>query len=715
MKTTLLLLTLFVLQTIFAQQWNYPETPKIPVYDTIFGKVYKDDYRWMENTKDPQFIDWLKAQKAFTDSVMALIPGQTELAEELRTSFSHWVDFYNVQKTGDTWIYRKLNPNDNSKTDAYIRKGLNGKEELWISMNEVVDSKNLSFSGFVPFPSGNLVMLDISQKGTEIRHPKFAELASGKLLTDSISGLFMNPVEIDGLPYVIYHKPATHDVRDINFINTLKLSLYKIGSKEESKVLFDIKDYPELNQEDFHFVQVHTTAYSDYIFLIYFNGVSSEIKTYFAHNKDLLKSNFRWKPINTPFIIPTEGRKFYLKNDRFFYHTLEANPAGELRMARFSQPEKKDTEVLFTPPEGWVIHNIAMTADDILITTTKNSVQSKVYQYNIDGGKVTPLNLAENGLISIRAFEDEAIINRSKWTEPNEIQLLNTKSGKFVKEFFISSKNNNTASNLVVEEVEARSHDGAMVPLSIIYNKTRVKKDGSNPVNLYGYGSFGYITSPGYMEFLKPILKRGLIFAVAHVRGGGEKGGDWHKAAVLEKKPNSWKDLHACAEYLIENGYTSKGKITATGASAGGILVGRAVTDRPDLYTAAEIKVGLMNTMRMEFTPNGISGVKEFGTLTIKEQVSSLYEMDSYHQTRYGEKYPGQYVEAGYEDPRVIIWQPAKYVAAMQAANQSNRPILFKVNMEGGHFGNSGNDTYKDLAEVFAFLFWQLGHPDFQP
>lgn len=655
-KSIFTLIALFIFANSFAQQkWNYPETPKIPVYDTIFGKVYQDDYRWMENTKDPKFTDWLKKQKAFTDSVMALIPGQEKLAEELRTSFSQKVDYYNVQKTKDTWIYRKINPNNNSRADAYIRKGINGKEEFWFSLKDAIGSQNLSFSGFAPFPSGKLVMLDISQQGTEIRYPKFAELPSGKLLNDSISGLLIHPIEIDGLPYIIYHKPAIHDVRDINFLNTLKLSLYKLGSPEESKVLFDIKDYPELNQDDTHFVQVHVTPYSDYIFLLYFNAVTSKIKTYFAHNKEILKPGFRWKPIHAPFIMPTEGRKFYLKHDRFFYHTLESNPAGELRMARFSQPDKEDTEILFTPPEGWVIHDITMTADEILITKTKNSVQSKVFKYNIASEKISPLNLDENGLISIQAFEDEAIINRSTWTEPVDMQLAETKSGEFKQAFFISSEKSNTSSNLVVEEVEARSHDGAMVPLSIIYDKSQVKKDGSNPINLYGYGSFGYITSPGYMEFLEPILKRGMIFVVAHVRGG-EKGGDWHKAAVLEKKPNSWKDLHACAEYLIENRFTSKGKITAMGTSAGGILVGRAVTDRPDLYSAAEIKVGVMNTMRMEFTPNGMSLVKEFGTLSIKEQVNSLYEMDSYHQTKNGEKYPAQYVEAGYQDPRVIIW-----------------------------------------------------------
>lgn len=439
MKTTLLLLTLFSAQILFAQQkWNYPETPKIPVYDTIWGKVYQDDYRWMEDTKDQKFTDWLKAQKVFTDSVLNLIPGQKQLAEELRASFSKEDDYFNLQKANSTWIYRKADPNDFLKDDAYLRHGDSGKEIFWFNPEEKFGKEKQMLIQFVPFPSGNLVMLDVVGQGTEIGYPRFAEMPSGKFLTDSIYGFRMHPLEIEGVPYVIFYKLTTTDVRDVNFFQSAKLALHKIGSHQEAKVLFDIKDYPELNQENFHFEQVHTSSYSAFIYLLSFDGITSEVKSYYALKKDILKPDFRWKPIHTPYLMPRDGRKFYLKNDLFFYHTFESNPAGEVRLARFSQPDKKDTEILFTPPEGWVIHDITMIKDDILITTTKNSVMSKVYKYEIATGKVSALDLPENGVISIRPLKDEAIVFRSSWTESADGQLLNPKTEKINPAFFTS-------------------------------------------------------------------------------------------------------------------------------------------------------------------------------------------------------------------------------------------------------------------------------------
>lgn len=171
--------------------------------------------------------------------------------------------------------------------------------------------------------------------------------------------------------------------------------------------------------------------------------------------------------------MPRDGRKFFLKNDLFFYHTFESNPVGEVRLARFSQPDKKDTEIVFTPPEGWVIHDITMMKDDMLITTTKNSVMSEVYKYEIATGKVSALDLPENGVISIRPLKDEAIVFRSSWTESAGGQLLDPKSGKIKPAFFTSEQGSDFSSNLVVEEVEVEAMTGlwCRFPLFMIKQK----------------------------------------------------------------------------------------------------------------------------------------------------------------------------------------------------------------------------------------------------
>lgn len=269
--------------------------------------------------------------------------------------------------------------------------------------------------------------------------------------------------------------------------------------------------------------------------------------------------------------------------------------------------------------------------------------------------------------------------------------------------------------NLVVEEIEVKSHDGAMVPLSIIYDKTKVKRDGASIGYMFGYGSYGKSLTPTFrIEFL-PFLTNGAVVAVAHVRGGGEKGNDWHLGGRKTTKPNTWKDFNACAEFLIQNKYVSDKKLAISGGSAGGILVGRAVTERPDLYRVAIPMVGIINALRMEFEPNGPANISEFGTVKDETEFKALLEMDAYHHIKKGEKYPAILVTTGFNDPRVASYNPAKFAAKMQNDNGSEHPIFLDVNYEAGHFGGSTQDEYlKEEARNMAFVFWQCGHPDFQ-
>lgn len=633
-KSIFTALTIFIFASAFSQQkWNYPATPKITVYDTIWGKVIQDDYRWMEDTKDPRFLDWLMVQKAFTDSVMSLVPGQAQLAAEFKAAYAqNFSSYFQIQKLKDYWIYRKSDPNDAFKDSAFIRKGLNGKEEFWFDSHEQFSSKGQVLRNMIPFPSGNFVMLDVVDMGTEISHLQIAAMPSGKILSDSISGFMPKPIEINGEAFVAYYHLPVTDVRDPNFFQSAKLSLYKIGSNSKPIELFNKNDYPELKDVETHYATISSSGYSKNVVLIFVNGATSEVKTYFAEKGDLLKPGFKWKPLNAPFIMPRDGSAYHIKGDHFFYATDLSNPNGEIRMTSFSQASGNNNTVVFTPPEGWILNHVSMSSEYLLITTTKNALTSKVYKYKLSDGKIA-LKLKQDGIVDFRPFDKEALLFRSAWAGNADAQLIDINTGVFKSAFFTSKSTSSSENNLVVMEVEVKSHDGVMVPLSIIYDKTKVKKDGTNPVYLHGYGSFGYSIIPSSTKQYEPILKRGMIYAVAHVRGGGEKGATWQQAAMKEKKTNAWKDFHACAEYLIAQGYTSKGKIIAHGGSAGGVLTGRAITDRPDLYGAADIRVGSLNTMRQEFSPNGMSAMYDHGTVKVKEEADGLLAMDSYHNT----------------------------------------------------------------------------------
>jgi len=239
--------------------------------------------------------------------------------------------------------------------------------------------------------------------------------------------------------------------------------------------------------------------------------------------------------------------------------------------------------------------------------------------------------------------------------------------------------------------------------------------NGENPAVLYSYGSYGISTSPFFSPITLAYTMYNGVLVVPHVRGGGELGDAWHKAGQKLNKPNTWKDAIAAAEYLIDKKYTSAEKLSIMGGSAGGIFVGRSVTDRPDLFVAGAPIVGCMNTVRGEFTPNGPVNTPEFGTVKDPDEFKGLLAMDSYHHLKSGTDYPAMLITAGMNDPRVIAWQPSKFAAKMQHDNKGSSPILFLTNFEGGHGGRTTlTQTLDDFSNIFSFFYWQSGHEDFK-
>jgi prolyl oligopeptidase len=256
---------------------------------------------------------------------------------------------------------------------------------------------------------------------------------------------------------------------------------------------------------------------------------------------------------------------------------------------------------------------------------------------------------------------------------------------------------------------KAKSHDGTMIPLVIIYKKG-LKRDGRAPVLMSGYGAYGVEnTSPIFDTNALPWLERGGVFVWTGVRGGGEYGEEWHRAGFQKTKPNTWKDFIACAEYLIAEKYTSPAHLSIRGASAGGILISNAIAERPELFGAAINRVGLNNILRFETTSNGIPNIPEFGSFKTEEGFKNLLAMDGYHKIKDGVKYPAVLLTTGINDPRVDPWMSAKMAARLQAATSSGKPVLLRVDYDAGHgFGSTKEQRNKQLADEFSFLFRQL-------
>ena len=268
------------------------------------------------------------------------------------------------------------------------------------------------------------------------------------------------------------------------------------------------------------------------------------------------------------------------------------------------------------------------------------------------------------------------------------------------------------SSRYEISDLEARAEDGVMVPNTLVRPKGA---KGPQIVLIQAYGSYGISQLANFSLRTASFLEAGGTYASCHVRGGGELGDAWRLAGKDANKPNTWRDLIACAEDLIARGYTTKDKLFIFGGSAGGITMGRALTERPDLFAGVIAIVPGANTLRSEFQPSGPLNIPEFGTIKTEEGFKNLYEMDTIQHVRPGVQYPPVLITTGLNDPRVSPWEPAKLTAALQASGTA-RPILLRIDAEAGHgIGNTKSQDDALYADMWAFVFWRAGLPDWQP
>lgn len=480
---------------------------------------------------------------------------------------------------------------------------------------------------------------------------------------------------------------------------------------KNDKVIFSREHDPEIDIKPEDICFVYYSEDFDYIIGV-LGGVQQDQHYYFAPASELLKEKINWKPLAKPEdqvlgVVIRYGNAYFLSRKDASNYKVLVSPIDNLDVA--------NAKTLI--PEGK--HNIQFitAAKSYLFIVKSDGINNYIDQYDFKTGNVSELKLPISGtawIYSTNIITNELLLNVTSWTQPRKVYDYNPVTGKSTISPFHVPVRYPGVENLTVEEVEVPGHDGVMVPVSLIYNKG-LKKDGSNAVLLTGYGAYGSSATPYFSSMNLALLNRVVMIAEAHVRGGGEKGDKWYKGGFKTTKPNTWKDFISSAEWLIKNNYTSPGKIIGEGTSAGGILIGRAITERPDLFAAAISNVSCSNALRFENTPNGPNNAREFGTVKDSVECMALMEMDAVLHVKPGTKYPAVMCVAGMNDPRVIAWQPGKFAAALQHASTSGKPVLLQVNYDNGHFTEDKTVTYRNFANMFSFGLWQAGHKDFQP
>jgi prolyl oligopeptidase len=328
----------------------------------------------------------------------------------------------------------------------------------------------------------------------------------------------------------------------------------------------------------------------------------------------------------------------------------------------------------------------------------------------------TPLALPFEGWVNELATDplrDGVTFDLSGWTRPVTYQAYDPATRKLAEA--LGSVYGGDTSTITAEEVDAVSADGTHVPLSILHRKG-LALDGSHPAILYGYGGYGISQNPWFSPSILAWLERGGVFAVAHVRGGGEKGEAWKTAGIGPNKMNGIRDFIACGEHLVAQRYTTSARLMAIGGSMGGVLVGRAITERPDLFAAVNIGVGIMNPLRILAAENGANQKTELGDPETEAGFKAIYEMDPYQHVQSGTPYPGVLFTIGLNDRRVAPWMTGKMAARLQAATTSRKPVLIRLDADAGHgIGSTRDQAYAERADVWSFFLAVAGDPGFQP
>lgn len=466
-----------------------------------------------------------------------------------------------------------------------------------------------------------------------------------------------------------------------------------------------------VTEDDFSLIAYSPGAPRHYLGLV-IHGVKREIDIYTANAKDEITPSTQWKKVVTEADsvvgFDTHGDNIYL---------LSHKDASRFKVLRTSL-DKPDvaTAAVVVPPSERVIVGVTAASDALYVQDLDGGL-GRLRLVSYTTGTVLPVKLPFEGAIQTlftNPTERGAWLELTSWTKSPLWYSFNPETSALT-DTGLMPPSPVDFSQIESVEVKAPSADGTMVPLSIIYRRGS-RLDGSHPTWLEGYGAYGITLDPTFRPTLKALFDRGGVFAVAHVRGGGEYGEDWHVGGQKLTKQHTIDDMIAGARYLIEHKYTSPAHLAGEGTSAGGITIGGAITQRPDLFGAALIRVGDSDSLRSELMASGPANIPEFGTVKDENGFKALYAMDAYQHVKPGTKYPAVLLTTGANDPRVAPWQAAKMTARLQASTTSGKPVLLRVDYDAGHgMGSTKSQRDVELADELAFLFWQLGVQGFQP
>lgn len=692
----LFLISLFVVSCSTGVQVKPPVAKKVPKELTIHGDTRIDNYYWLNDREDPEVIAYLEAENAYKEAVMKhTVPLQEKLFEEIKSKIKPEDESVPYKRNGYFYYSRTL-----PETEYYLvcrkKESLEAPEEIMLDVNKMAEGfEYYAIGGTAVSPDNKILAFGVDTLSRRKYTIYFKNLETGEMLNDQI------PLTAGGATWAADNKTVYYVLKDDVTLRSAKIMKHTLGTPAEN----DEEVFYEADETFSTFI--YKTKSEKYLMIGSESTLTSEYRFLDAGNPGGEFQIIQPRTRGLEYQVDHFGNDFYIRTN------LDALNFKLVKTPVTKTGKENWQDVIAHRPDVF-FEDFDIFKDYLVVSEKKEGItQLRVMPWK---GEEYYIGFDEE---VYAAFSDVNVdfntelfrFSYTSMTTPNSTFDFNmkTKERTLLKQQEILGGFDKN--NYETKRIYATAGDGTKIPISMVYRKG-MEKNGNNPALIYGYGSYGYEMEPTFSLSRLPLLDRGFVYAIAHIRGGQIYGRKWYEDGKLLKKMNTFTDFNDCAQFLIDEKYTSAEKLFAEGGSAGGLLMGACVNLRPDLYKGviADVPfVDVVTTMLDESIPLTTGEFDEWGNP--KDSVYYFY-MKSYspYDNVEAKNYPAMLVTTGLHDSQVQYWEPAKWVAKLREMKTDKNPLIFHINMDYGHGGASGRYQWiKDTALEYAFIFDQLG------
>jgi oligopeptidase B len=670
-----------------------PVAKKVPRTEVLHGETRLDNYFWLREKKNPEVTAYLKAENTYTDAVMKPTTAlQAALYKEILGRIKQ-TDLSVPYRLGEFYYYSRTEKGKQYPIHCRKRGSLEGKEEVTLDLNDLARGhKFLNMAMSTVSDDGNLLAYATDVSGFREYTLYVKDLRSGKLLPDRVA-------RVSGVVWAADNKTLFYVTED-HAKRAYRLYRHVLGEKDD-KLVYEEKD-------ELYRIMARRSRDRAYVFLTSASSTTTEVR---ALKADRPTEEFR-------VVLPREvGHKYQVNHRDGLFYLLTNKDAKNFRLvtAPAKDPRPSNWKELVPHRKDVLLERLELFADHAVLSERANALP-RLHVLDLAGGKDHVIDLPEpvyalfpqmNPEFNTTAYR----FNYTSLVTPQTVieYDLKARTRKVLKKMEV--RGGYDPANYVSERIYAEAKDGTRIPVSLVYRKG-FRKDGRSPLLLYGYGSYGASLGVGFNPSRLTLLDRGIVFAMAHVRGGKEMGEVWHDQGKMLNKRNTFTDFIAVADHLVAQKYTAHERMAIEGGSAGGLLVGAVLNLRPDVCKVAVLHVpfvDVINSMLDESLPLTVGEFLEWGNPKVKKEYDYMKTYCPY--TNLGARaYPSMLVRTSLNDSQVMYWEPAKYVAKLRTLKTDRNPLLLRTNMAGGHGGSSGRyDALKEQAFTYAFVLTELG------